>query len=122
MTRDVEITTRSERIDIIREELRTMQRRRRGLEEELSQLVMSELGLAPGAVLEVGDTGLHYAIERGSVSLTTDAPTLMCRRFYKSGRRAGRMARSITFITYGPNISVIGTLQSGKFVAYSSEK
>lgn len=108
----------SERTNQIQDRLAEIDEERRALEREFSDLVLAELDISTQDVFEEQDTGCCYVVHeaRGHAAVYSNSSwhvTIRCSRVYKSGRRAGKLARSDTHITLSPRYKKVGTLGPG---------
>lgn len=72
------------------------------IEQEINQTALRNLGIKPGEIFCHTETGLHYKIEgfHAWADLNTVRISVDAYRYYQSGRRAGRTARSRSHLSF----------------------
>lgn len=89
--------------DKLLNELAEIETAKRECERKINEEALKNVGVKPGEIMVNKYTGLHYQITGfrayvnipGHVKISVDAY-----RYYKSGRRAGKTARSSSWINF----------------------
>lgn len=83
-------------------ELEEVERHAAAVKAKISEAALTKIGFKKGDVVRDKESGLHYRLESCSVYVSAGKVgiSVMGRRMWKSGRKAGREAHSSSWLTY----------------------